>query len=122
MISKELLASGVVMLLLDSIYLSTVGNMYFSDLIKSIQGTKLSVNIYYAVACYIIMILGLNYFIISKKGNLIDAFFLGILVYGVFDTTSGAIFNKWKLTTALIDTLWGGLLFMIVTYITFKLV
>jgi len=94
MINKELFISAVVMLLLDMVYLSTLGKTFFSPLIKSIQGSDLKVNNYYALVCYVIMILGLNYFIISKNKSLLDAFFLGILVYGVFDTTSGAIFKN----------------------------
>lgn len=118
MINKELFISAIVMLLLDMVYLSTFGKIFFSPLVKSIQGSDLKVNNYYALACYVIMILGLNYFIISKNKSLLDAFFLGILVYGVFDTTSGAIFKNWKIIPSLIDTIWGGILFVTVTFIT----
>ena len=121
MLNKEFLISGLIMLLLDMIYLSSFGKIFFSPLIKSIQGSELKVNFYYALVCYIIMILGLNYFIISKNKSITDAFILGILVYGVFDTTSGAIFKNWSIKASLIDTLWGGLLFASVTYITKKL-
>ena len=118
MINKELFISAIIMLLLDMVYLSTLGKTFFSPLIKSIQGSDLKVNNYYALVCYVIMVLGLNYFIISKNKSLLDAFFLGILVYGVFDTTSGAIFKKWNIKAALIDTLWGGFLFVAVTFLT----
>ena len=121
MINKELFISGVIMLLLDMVYLSSLGKTFFSPLVKSVQGSDLKVNIYYALACYLIMIFGLNYFIISKNKDIIDAFILGILVYGVFDTTSGAIFKNWSLKAALIDTIWGGLLFAFVTYLTKKI-
>tara|TARA_Y100000816_G_C26046114_1_gene548201 strand:- start:232 stop:609 length:378 start_codon:yes stop_codon:yes gene_type:complete len=121
MLNKEFLISGVIMLLMDMIYLSSFGKKLFSPLIKSIQGSDLKVNIYYALACYLIMIFGLNYFIISKNKSISDAFILGILVYGVFDTTSGAIFKKWTFKAAITDTIWGGLLFASVTYLTKKI-
>lgn len=109
------------MLLLDLIYLSTFGGVFFSPLIKSIQGSELKVNMSYAVVCYVLMIFGLNYFIISKNKDITDAFILGILVYGVFDSTSGAIFKNWSLKASLIDTIWGGILFALVTYLTKKI-
>ena len=112
--------SGIIMIILDSIYLSTIGNIFFSPLIKNIQGSNLTVNIYYAVFCYLFLVIGLNYFIISQNKSLIDAFLLGILIYGVFETTSGAIFKSWKLIPTVIDSLWGGILFISVTYLTYK--
>ena len=112
--------SGIIMIILDSIYLSTIGNNFFSPLIKNIQGSNLTINIYYAVFCYLFLVIGLNYFIISQNKSLIDAFLLGILIYGVFETTSGAIFKNWKLIPSIIDTLWGGILFISVTYLTYN--
>lgn len=121
MINKELLISGVVMLLLDMVYLSTIGKIFFSPLIKSLQRTDMKVNYGYAICCYLLMIFGLNYFIISQNKNTFDAFLLGIFVYGVFDTTNGAIFKKWNIKASIIDTLWGGFLFATVTYLTKKI-
>ncbi len=112
--------SGIIMIILDSIYLSTIGNNFFSPLIKNIQGSNLTINIYYAVFCYLFLVIGLNYFIISQNKSLIDAFLLGILIYGVFETTSGAIFKSWKLIPTVIDSLWGGILFTSVTYLTYN--
>ena len=121
MIIKELIISGVVMLLLDMVYLSTIGITFFSPLIKSLLGTDMKVNYGYAIGCYLLMIFGLNYFIISQNKSIKDAFILGVFVYGVFDTTNGAIFKTWNMKTALIDTLWGGFLFATVTYLTKKI-
>jgi len=112
--------SGIIMIVLDSIYLSNIGKKVFSPLIKNIQGTNLTINIYYAIFCYLFLVFGLNYFIISQNKSLIDAFLLGILIYGVFETTSGAIFKNWKLIPSIIDTLWGGILFLSVTYLTYN--
>jgi uncharacterized membrane protein len=69
------------------------------------------------VLCYIFLIFGLNYFIIKSKRNAYDAFLLGILIYGVFETTNYALFKKWSIFTVILDTLWGGTLFAIVTFI-----
>ena len=67
--------------------------------------------------CYIFLIFGINYFIIGPNRSIQDAFLLGIVIYGVFETTSKALFAKWSWITVIIDTLWGGILFALTTYI-----
>jgi uncharacterized membrane protein len=52
----------------------------------------------------------------------LDAFLLGLVIYGTFDFTNMALFKKWSLTTSIIDTLWGGTLFALSTYIIKKLI
>jgi uncharacterized membrane protein len=70
-----------------------------------------------AAICYILLITGINYFIIKPRKSVSDAFLLGIIIYGVFETTNYALFKNWSLLTVLIDTLWGGLLFAGTTYV-----
>lgn len=69
------------------------------------------------VACYLLLVAGLYYFIILPKRPPLDAFYLGIFVYGVYDTTNLATFDKWRPELALVDTLWGGTLFATTTYV-----
>jgi len=66
-------------------------------------------------------VFSLNYFIISRKKPLIDAFILGIVIYGVYETTNYAILQKWSLFAVILDTFWGGLLFTLTTYIAYKI-
>ena len=73
-----------------------------------------------ALFCYLFLSFGLYYFIIKSNKSLIDAFLLGLVIYGVFDTTNKALFSKWKWNTVLFDTLWGGVLFLLTTYIYTK--
>jgi len=67
------------------------------------------------------LVAGLHYFIISQHKSIKDAFFLGIVIYGVYETTSYALLEKWPAQAMLIDTLWGGILFALTTYITYAL-
>ena len=60
--------------------------------------------------------------IILQNKSPIDAFILGIFLYGVFDMTNFAMFTKYSWKTALSDTLWGGTLFAFTTWVTYKLV
>ena len=115
---KNLLVSGAAMLFLDFIYLSAFSN-FFNKLVKSIQGTTISFNAVGAVLCYILLIFGLNYFIIDQKKSWLDAFLLGIVIYGVYETTNYAILKNWTLQSVALDTMWGGILFAITTKATY---
>ena len=56
----------------------------------------------------------------TKDGSIQKAFLLGATIYAVFDFTNYAIFKKYPLWFALMDTLWGGILFAIIAYIDKK--
>ena len=90
---------------------------YFDKQIQSVQGSQTKMNYLGAALCYIFLIVGINYFIIRPKKSITDAFLLGIVIYGVYETTNYAIFKNWSLLSVIIDTLWGGLLFASTTYI-----
>lgn len=89
----------------------------FNILVKNIQGKPLKLKIIPTIFCYIFLVSSLYYFIISKNGSLFDAFILGFLIYGVYETTNLAIFNNWNLTVSIIDILWGGILFSSTIYL-----
>jgi uncharacterized membrane protein len=90
---------------------------YFNKQVQAIQGTKIQFNLLAALICYIFLIYGLNYFIIKPKRSASDAFLLGLIIYGVYETTNWAIFTKWSPLSVIIDTLWGGILFALTTTI-----
>ena len=112
--------TGLIMLILDSIYLTTFSG-FFNNLVQSVQGTKIQFKLSGAIACYLLLITGLQYFIIEKKKSIKDAFLLGILIYGVYETTTYAIFKNWSIKSVLLDTLWGGILFALTTAGVYKL-
>jgi uncharacterized membrane protein len=90
---------------------------YFQRQIQRIQGSSIEMNLVGALLCYTFLITGLYYFIIQPRKDVKEAFLLGIVIYGVYETTNYALFKKWSLLTVFIDTLWGGLLFAMTTYI-----
>jgi uncharacterized membrane protein len=115
---KQIAISGLAMLLLDFIYLSTFTG-FFNNVVKAVQGYKIKFKPIGAVLCYILLIWGLNYFIIDKKKSLSDAFLFGIVIYGVYETTNYTILDKWSAKSVALDTLWGGILFALTTKITY---
>ena len=55
-----------------------------------------------AVICYILLVVGLNYFVLldkklGKKEKIIRAIMIGLVIYGVFESTNLAIFTNWTL-------------------------
>ena len=117
--SKNILISIILFIIIDSIYLSLVNPM-FNNVIKNIQGNNIKLKLDGAIYAYICIVLIFNYFIIYKKGKLLDAFMLGFLTYGIFEGTNRALFSNWTINVMLIDSLWGGILFSLV-FIIMKL-
>ena len=111
-----LLISAIVLIVIDFMYLTAIQG-YFNNQIQRVQGSPVKLNFLGAALCYIFLIAGINYFIIRPRKSPRDAFLLGIVVYGVYETTNYALFKDWSILTVIMDTLWGGTLFAITTYI-----
>jgi uncharacterized membrane protein len=111
-----MLVSAIIFITTDFIYLNVIKD-YFLNQIKQVQGSDPKVNFLGVALCYIFLIAGINYFIIKPRKSVSEAFLLGIVIYGVYETTNYALFKNWSIFTVIIDTLWGGLLFAFTTYI-----
>ena len=116
MFNYWMLISAILFIFIDSVYLQLI-RPYFEKQIQDVQGSAVKVNFLGVALCYIFLIIGINYFIIKPRKSVTDAFLLGIVIYGVYETTNYALFKKWSLLTVFMDTLWGGILFALTTYI-----
>lgn len=117
---KEIIISSIVLLILDGAYI-TLNQRAFENQVASVQRVILQVKILGVIICYFFLIFGLNYFIISKKRSLVDAFLFGLIVYAVYDSTNYALFKQWKPLLAIMDAIWGGTLFALTTFITYSI-
>jgi len=133
----DLIVLAVIILALDSVFLYLAKDI-FARQVMLVQGTAIKVNIPSAAACYLLIVLGLYFFVLRHiivpnatsaaaaiqtmrlSDGIKAAFFLGILVYGVYETTTLAILRNWSPMTAVIDTTWGGTLFALSTYLFYK--
>ena len=133
----DLIVLAVIILALDAVFLYLAKDM-FSRQVMLVQGTAMKVNIPSAAICYFLIVVGLYYFVLRhiivpnatttaaaiqtmRLGDGIKAaFFLGILVYGVYETTTLAILRNWSPVTAIIDTTWGGTLFALSAFLFYK--
>jgi len=112
----DIVKVGVIMILLDSIYLSMFKN-YFARQIQSIQGKPMRVLMLPVIITYCILVFGLYYFIIKQRRSLVDAALLGFVIYGVYEFTNKAIITDWLYLTTFIDVTWGTILFVLTTYL-----
>jgi uncharacterized membrane protein len=117
---KVIIIIALLILIIDGIYLFLFGNK-FREMIQNIQKEKFVVRIISVVLCYTIIIFGLYYFIIKDNRSIYDAFLFGFVTYGIYDTTNYATFVNWKWNLALMDTIWGGILFALTTYLYKKI-
>ena len=113
---KNIILLAIIFVLVDAGFLYLISNN-FQTMVKKIQGTPLNMELLPTIACYIILVSSLYYFVINKKGSYLDAFLLGFFIYGVYETTNMAIFKDWSYKVGLIDLTWGGFLFLITTYL-----
>ena len=116
------LISSAILLVVDGLYLYHVGVSIFKANVELIQNAPLKANVYGAILSYVCVIGAFNYFIILQNKSPLDAFVLGIFLYGVFDMTNVAMFTKYSWKTAISDTLWGGTLFAFTAWVTYRLV
>lgn len=115
---KELSITLLSLLVIDAFYLGFTRGIW--DLqVASVQRVSMQPRILGAVVCYLLMTGGLWYFILRDRRTVGEAMLLGFVIYGVFDSTNYAIFKKWKWQNALMDTIWGGILFGITTQVVY---
>ncbi len=117
---KILISSVIILTILDAIYLKTFST-HFKQQVLDIQQSPMEFRWVPTIICYITIIFGINYFILQtdkdKNQKVIDAVLLGLFAYTIFETTNMAIFKDWNIKSVLIDSIWGGILFGLTTFI-----
>lgn len=111
---------SIMFLLFDFTFFSAMNNLFVSN-IEKVQNSMFKINYGYTALTYLILIIGYYYFVILKQLSPNDAFILGLFVYGVYEGTNIAIFKNWSPYVALIDTIWGGVLFGAIAIIVYDL-
>ena len=116
----QYLLTAIIFVILDGTYLNLIKG-YFNKQVKSIQGSDIQINIVATGLTYVVLIYGLNYFIIRKHKSVQEAALLGFFTYAVYELTNLSLFKNWNITTVIIDTTWGAVLFSLTTAIVYKI-
>ena len=123
----------LVLCALDAIYLLIVSTFYKRS-IKHIQGGEdMKINFVSTIFCYVFMVIGFVFITLTQLSrygtlrslSLINKFkyalrfggLLGLVVYGVFNTSNLAIFKRYSKVLAIIDILWGSILYTLATFV-----
>lgn len=110
---------ALLLLVIDSFYLMLMGPKFAKN-VAQIQQQPMRVKFSGAVVSYLSLWFLLERFIFEKQASPEEAFLLGFGVYTVFDATNYALFEKYSLTLAIMDAVWGGILFYLVTRLTYE--
>lgn len=126
---KKLVITIVLLIMVDAPYLLTNKNLY-ENATRKISNRAYTTRYYSAIIVYIAIALGLIYLAlpnINRSPNititqrlmscLMWGGLFGATSYAVFDFTTHFMFADWTLGIAVMDTIWGGILCTIVTFI-----
>lgn len=115
--SNKIILNSFILLIIDSIYLYFSKNHYI-NVFYNITGKPMRFSYIKAILSYLCILIAYNYFIANKNiKSLGESFLLGSLLYGTFNFTLGALTPDYDNYTILRDTLWGGILFFLITLI-----
>ena len=116
---KQFLTILILFLIIDSLWLGFVAGPKYKKLILEIQGEPMVPDMKMAILVYLAMTF-LLMLCLSKNFTTQETFLVGFLSYFIYDFTNAAIFKKWDKLFGLFDSIWGGVLFAIVGFITKK--
>ena len=123
----------VCILVMDVIWL-TINKPRYNFLVRSVQGSDISVNIGYAFITYILVLASVLYIAIplvrlqvqdTRGGLLWNSVVygggVGLCIYGIFNFTNMSIFKDYKASVAIIDTLWGTFLYTVSCFLFLRM-
>ncbi len=115
----DIIKTIILLPLIDAVYLKLISGK-FGEQIKNIQNSEMKFRLLPAIICYVALIFGLYYFVLNtnetREKKILNAFLLGLVIYTVYETTNYATIDKWSLEIAIIDSIWGGVLFALTTF------
>lgn len=123
----ELVIAGLVMGVIDVLWLTVIANKFYKDNIGSLLLKK--PNMQAAVVFYIIYVVGIVIFALQpalregawQTGAVLGAL-LGLVCYATYDLTNLATLKNWSNKVVLVDMAWGAFLTATVTVISYIII
>lgn len=109
---KQLLILLIALLILDFVWIQGFLLQPFKKMIEQVQKTDMVVRLPGALVAYSALFL-LAALFLPRVTSDTEAFALGFLVYAVYDGTNYATLSDWDASIAIMDSLWGGVLFVL---------
>lgn len=117
---KSVYVGLLIFICLDAIFLY-LNNHLFSTQVIEIQRVTMNVKPMGIILSYIVLCFAFWYFVLRTNRPIWEAALLGFVIYATFELTNYSIFKKWKLSTVLLDSLWGAALWGGSAMLTYEL-
>ena len=123
---KRVGVAVLVLLVLDVLWIWFYMGGLYGKMVPRIQGCELQMNVISAGIAYLLMVIALIYLVLpnirsSPSHRLSDSLrygaLFGLVAYGIYDFTAGAVFKNWDFKLAVIDVAWGAFVYTITSYI-----
>jgi len=119
---KSFLIAFVLSVLFDFFWIGLLMAKFYQKelggLLRTKIGGKLDPILWPAILVYVLLGAGVSYFTLPLSESLIPGFLFGVIVYGVYEFTNYSLVKNWSLKVVVVDVLWGGVLCMLVTEAT----
>lgn len=115
----RILLALLLFIILDIAWI-TLNKREFGNQIIMVQRVIMTPNYLGVVLAYAILLFGFYWFVLKNRRPILDAFLLGVLVNGTYEFTNYALLKKWELLLSIKDTLWGGVLWSTVAFVTYN--
>jgi uncharacterized membrane protein len=109
---------------IDMLWLGVVARSLYQQQLGFLMTT--SPNWFVAIVFYLLFILGLLVFVVlpglganSLKTTLLRATLFGLITYATYDLTNLATLKDWPALLSVVDLIWGTILSVLVSYISF---
>jgi uncharacterized membrane protein len=108
----KMLVIAVSLITLDTLWLHGYLLEPFKAMIENVQKQAMQVRMPGVVIAYLAL-LAVAIVFIPKTDNYIEAFLLGFCIYAIYDGTNYATLSQWDASVATADSVWGGVLFLL---------
>jgi len=117
---KNILIVGIILFILDLIYLFFNQNWYKKEIYRS-QNSQLELKWFGVFSRYFAQTLGLYIFILRNNLPLIYSFIYGLIIYGNYLGTNYATITVFDEKLAFVDLMKGGIIMVLTSYIYYKI-
>ena len=114
--------AAIVMIVLDLVWIRLVMMPRYVDMGRRIQGRDIALRPLPGALAYALMVVGLREFVIRpslggddvrREEVMRRGVLFGIVVHGIYNGTSMAVFDGWDASTAFLDVMWGAVLYSV---------
>ena len=120
---KKHAVATCILLVADWVWIWSFMAHRYEEQVMAIQGGPMVPSRTFIVLAYLLMVIGLNVFVLPRirearalHDSLKYGLTFGVVLYGVYDSTSAAVLSGWDKRLAMMDVAWGGFVYFLAAY------